>query len=182
MNSLFDYNKATQIVSYLIKLNKTNLNYTKAIKLIYIADRESLKNNRLPISLDKYVSMDNGPVVSNIYDLIRGTIKNDYWNSHIAKEGYDLRLIKSADINLLSKDEIETLEYIDEEFKSYDYRDLISYCHKQFKEWEDPEGSSKPIDLKYLLTKIGKRSEEIEEIEEDLSYLLTLQNVLSVSA
>lgn len=182
METLFNNNKATQIVSFFINLNNGILNYTKVIKLVYIADRQSFAKNKLPISFDKYVNMDNGPVVSNIYDLVRGTTKNEYWSEYIMKERYDLKLLKKAESNLLSDDEIKILTNVFNEFRTYEYYDLISYMHKQFKEWEDPEGSSNPIELNKLLEKIGKKKEEIKEIQEDLSYLLTLQNVFSITA
>ena len=39
--------------------------------MLYVADREALLTWNRPITGDKFVSMDNGPVVSLIYDLIK---------------------------------------------------------------------------------------------------------------
>lgn len=177
METLFDPNKATQIMALLLDLNGNEMNYTKAIKLIYIADRDFLKDYKMPISFDSYVSMDNGPVLSNIYDLVKGRIINQYWNEHISKNNYSLVLIKKPGYNLLTKIEGETLNNVNSEFKSYDYSDMIQYTHKKCKEWRDPEGSSLKIKLDDLLAGIGKNEEEIKLINEDLAYLQTLRSV-----
>lgn len=177
MESLFDPNKATQIMALLLSLNNNEINYTKAIKLIYIADRDFLKEYKIPISFDVYVSMDNGPVLSNIYDLVKGKETNPYWSEHIEKNNYSLKLIKNPGYNLLSNIEVDTLSNINLEFKSYDYSDMIQYTHKKCKEWKDPEGSSLNIKLDELLIGIGKNEDEIESIKEDLAYLQTLRSV-----
>ena len=62
--SLFNLEKLIQACNYLLKKNNYSLNYTKLIKLLYLADKESLKGAIQTISGDTYVSMDNGPVLS----------------------------------------------------------------------------------------------------------------------
>ena len=47
------------------------MSYLKLIKMLYFLDREALLRWGRPVTTDRYVSMDNGPVVSRIYDLIR---------------------------------------------------------------------------------------------------------------
>lgn len=44
----------------------------RLLKLLYIADREALTERARPITGDSPVAMDNGPVLSNTYDLIKG--------------------------------------------------------------------------------------------------------------
>jgi len=45
------------------------MSYMKLIKLMYLADREALLRWGRPISTDRYVSMDKGPVLSRVLDL-----------------------------------------------------------------------------------------------------------------
>ena len=179
METLFDPNKATQIMALLLDLNSNEMNYTKAIKLIYIADRDFLKDYKIPISFDLYVSMDNGPVLSNIYDLVKGQKKNEYWDKHILKNKYSLILKQMPQLDLLTPNEVNKLNEVFFEFKLYDYSDMIQYTHKKFSEWKDPEGTSQSIDFNVLLEKLGKNKEEIIEIKEDLAYLQTLKNLFA---
>jgi len=51
------------------------MNYLKLMKLLYLADRESMRRNGRPISGDRYVSMDHGPVLSQTLNLINGARK-----------------------------------------------------------------------------------------------------------
>ena len=48
------------------------MSYMKLIKLLYLADREALLRWGRPITFDAYVSMDRGPVLSSVLDLING--------------------------------------------------------------------------------------------------------------
>ncbi len=49
-----------------------SLKYLGLLKMLYIADRLALKTMDQPITGDRYVSMDYGPVLSGVYDLIKG--------------------------------------------------------------------------------------------------------------
>jgi hypothetical protein len=67
----FNEAKATEAAARLIALRGGKMSYMKLIKLLYLADREALLRWGRPITTDRYVSMDHGPVVSNVYELIR---------------------------------------------------------------------------------------------------------------
>src|ERR1039457_6692110 len=71
MKLLFNEAKATQAATQFLRLRGGRISYIKLIKLLYLADREALIRWGRPITTDCYVSMDVGPVVSRIYDLIR---------------------------------------------------------------------------------------------------------------
>jgi uncharacterized phage-associated protein len=71
MKLLFNEAKATQAAARLLKLRGGSMSYIKLMKLLYLADREALIRWGRPITTDRYVSMDNGPVLSRIYNLIR---------------------------------------------------------------------------------------------------------------
>lgn len=180
MKELFNPEKATQIAIFLLKLNGGRLDYTKAIKLIYIADRMSLLENKIPISLDKYVSMDKGPVVSNIYDMIKGATDCVLWNEYIKTIGYNINLRKDFEqFDLLSKNEKQMLVKVDAEFKRKSCWVIIDYMHEHFKEWEDPDGSSYNIEIEDIMKALQKSNDEIRSIQEDLNYLKTVKNLLS---
>src|SRR4051812_25972921 len=79
----FDEAKATEATALFLALRGGQMHYMKLIKLLYLADREALLQWGVPITTDSYVSMDHGPVVSTIYDLIRRRVEGPTWTAHI---------------------------------------------------------------------------------------------------
>src|SRR5712691_464729 len=72
--AMFSERRVAQMAAYLLGREKGRMNYLKLIKLLYLADRESLKRHGHPISDDRYVSMDHGPVLSTTFNLIKGAV------------------------------------------------------------------------------------------------------------
>lgn len=163
--------KIIQTVNYLLFLNDSAMNYTKLIKLLYIADKEALLQRwDDTITGDKYASMKNGPILSKTYDLIMNKGDDDFeqceWDIYFSKSNYDLQLKSSISYDELSQAEKDLLKEIDDKFKSNDYRDMINYIHDNtalFPEWKDPGNTSIPIDIEDILKSIGRSDEEIED-------------------
>ena len=165
---MFNLEKLIQACNYLLKKNDFSLNYTKLIKLLYLADKESLNGALQTITGDTYVSMDNGPVLSKLYDLIMGKYRNDIqnlWNSRFIRDEYNLiaatdRIPQSE----LSAFERQVLDQIYEKFENYKLGQMIEYVHNNCPEWKNPEGSSIPIEPNEILASIGRTPEEIDWI------------------
>ncbi len=67
----FNETKATQAAAHLIKRRGQGyMSYMKLIKLLYFADREALLRWGSPITADTFYSMDRGPVLSRVHDLV----------------------------------------------------------------------------------------------------------------
>ena len=166
----FNETKTTQIAAFFIKQHGDKLNYTKLIKLLYLADREALSRWQRPLTGDSYVSMHNGPVLSKTYELIE--YKEDpnnksYWYRFISKQSYDVGLIKEPSSDELSKREVALIEKIHEAYKNKDWRQMIDICHKVCPEWKDPGYTSRPLDIESILKELNKTEEEIEIIREE---------------
>ena len=172
---MLNIEKLIQACDYLVKKNGISLNYTKLIKLLYLADKESLKSSFQTITGDTYVSMDNGPVLSRLYDLIKGKYRKDesaqnLWNSRFIKDGYDLLLVTDRiPHSELSAFEMQILDEIYEKFENYDFNEMIAYVHQNCPEWKDPKGSSVPIQPEEVLESIGRTPDEIEWILNETS-------------
>lgn len=80
-NMEFTYNplKTVQAAAFLLKLHKRPMEYMKLIKLLYMSDRFALGSMDDTITGDRYFSMDYGPVLSKVYDLINNG--PDYYNN-----------------------------------------------------------------------------------------------------
>jgi len=69
----YNARKAAQVIAYLaMKAGHARLPVLKAVKLVYLADRESLSRFGFPLLEEPQVSMPHGPVNSTTYSHING--------------------------------------------------------------------------------------------------------------
>jgi uncharacterized phage-associated protein len=167
---VFKFDKAIQAAAYLISRESCKeMNYMRLLKIIFIADRESIRQTGRPITGDKVVAMERGPVLSNIFDLIKGChLRSPEWARLIRREEFNVRLMGDPTLANLSRFDIETLEKVAEEHRSHDEWKMVEITH-EFPEWQKnkPENSSmNEIPFIDILEALG-RSADLPEIEED---------------
>lgn len=176
---LFNEVRTAQAAAFLLFRAGGKLPLIKLVKLLYLAERLSLKKYGEPITGDKLVSMPHGPVLSMTYDLINGALPSvqggwDSWVSDRASHVVALRdrsRIRSPETDLLqlSESDLEVLNEIWREFGHWDRWDLVRYTHSDAcPEWEDPEGSSRPIPHEVLFRKLGYSADETAALVERL--------------
>ena len=69
----FHFEKTLESVGVLLRKEcSKRMNYMKLLKLLYICDRECIKNHNRPITGDRVVAMKRGPVLSHLYANIPG--------------------------------------------------------------------------------------------------------------
>ncbi len=167
MRFCFNELKSAQAASLLISLHGGELNYMVLIKLLYLADRQTLLEHGYTITGDSFVSMPRGPVLSRIYDLITvGRYKTiTPWFRYISEpKNYKVRHAEHAPSRRdeLSKYETRVLQEIYKKYEAMDKWDLVDLMHT-LPEWEDPKGSSLPIDPQNILRLEGIAPEKIEQ-------------------
>ena len=178
MGFRFEIKKVIQEVGFLCRLSGNNrIDIMKLLKLLYLVDRESLKEAGYPITGDTHVAMKYGPVLSRVYDLAKGRPDWPYknqdelvWGEHFKTEClYDLCLIKDPGEDEMSPYEIELIKKIFDTYRHMSQFELRDLTHS-FPEWikNDPGESSKPIPLEDILDAVGL-SEDKEEILDALS-------------
>lgn len=161
----------------------------KLMKLMYLAERESLRVYGEPICGDKPVSMPHGPVLSKTYDLMNGcgSQEDRGWNAWIEdRSGYDLALrdpsmIRTPEKDLLelSDGDIEVLDAIWQKYGHMSKYELVEYTHSDAcPEWEDPHGSSRPIPPSKLLRAVGYKDEALRSVLDHLKERARLNAVM----
>lgn len=175
MQFVFEHRKAAEAAAFLLKRHGGRLNYTALIKLLYIADRRAFLDSGLPITGDYMVSMDNGMVLSGVYDLIMGRKQHPDWSRYVSRDSYDVKLADENPSNKhLSRYELRIIEEVDQEFGHLHWGKLCDLTH-EFPEWHDPNGSSTGIDHVEILRSQKKSKEEIEDIFKDAEELFFLK-------
>ena len=155
----FKIEKAIQAVAALLHFHGSKeMSYLRMLKLLYIADRESLKETGRPITGDRVVAMEHGPVLSSEYDLIKGAHTGwPTWSEYLGKKGYRIELLRDPGNGALSKYEVGKLRELTERYAEKNEWDMVEIIHS-LDEWKknDPGKSSKPIPFEDLLEAIGR--------------------------
>jgi uncharacterized phage-associated protein len=183
MKMRFDEEKATQIAALMLKMRGGRMHYIKLLKLLYLTDREALKRWGYTVTTDSFASMDHGPVVSNIFNLITDDKPKPIWSTFISAPlgDYEIELLKDKQ---LSTDKLSPAEekLIAEVYAEFGYRnrwDIIhNYMHK-LPEWKNPEGSSIPIHVRQILEALGENQDEIRATLREIKTVAVAEESLS---
>lgn len=182
MKLLFNEAKATQAAARLLRLRGGRMSYNKLVKLLYLADREVLIRWGRPITTDHYLSLDDGPVVSRIYDLIRNEpLPNSVkiWGKFISDpEDYEVRLLADPGSGELSPAEQQLLDEVFGQHGQDSRWAIVDYTYG-LPEWTHPDGGALPIEYRDILSAAHKTEAEISAIEEELEALALVEHVLA---
>lgn len=179
--------KNIQAVGIILKYFNGRLNYTKLLKILYFINRQSLSEKGRAIIDDVYANMQNGVVLSNAYNLIKGRYRDlsvqEYWNSFfITQNVYDVMLqTDSIPEGELSKYEKRIINENLEKYKELSYEQLIDLHHNSdiCPEWKDPNNISIPLKENEILTFLGFSDAEIDFISNDKQTFSVEEQILS---
>ena len=154
--------RATQVAGVLVRLAGGRLNYTKLLKLMHLADRRSLLETGAPITGDRVVNMDKGPVLSTVYDCIKGNAPQcTSWQECFRIERFDLVAIVDAGDSELSDYDVEVLEALHRQYRSHTYIQMIDVAHG-LPEWRNPfPAKSSPVSHEQILVASGASPEQV---------------------
>ena len=167
----FDEAKATQAAAYFLRLRGGQMHYVKLIKLLYLTDREALIRWGAPVTTDRHVSMDNGPVTSRILNLITEDRPKPVWEKFISAPlgEYEVKLLQEAPTDRLSPAEERLMSEIHEQYGHRNRWDLIAEVMHKLPEWQNPKGSSIPISIRDILRAAGEDEEQIRAVMRELN-------------
>lgn len=129
-----------------------------------------MKRNGHPISGDRYVSMDHGPVLSQTFNLIKAAVQFSkrgwtHWIADLAD--YDVSLRRKVHremLDELSEADLAVLADVHSKFGKMDQWKLVDYTHRYCRECEDPNGSSIPISYENIFKALGRTSAEAKKL------------------
>jgi uncharacterized phage-associated protein len=152
--------KTIQAIGVLFRADDVQrMPYMRLLKLLYIADRETLREIGRPITGGPIVAMERGPVLDEVYNLIRGQHREmPLWDEYFRKQHYTLELRREPDVGRLSRYEIEKLQEIAKQHEDDDEWALSRFTHS-FEEWRknDPGTSCRAIPLSDVLAAVGRK-------------------------
>ena len=171
---MFNERKVAQMAAFLLSKGGNRYAHLKLMKLLYLADRQSMDTFGFPISGDSPFSMPHGPVLSKTLYLIDGVVESqpDGWDCWVSdKENHEVSLRQSFtrnDLDELSDTDIDVLESVWQKFGHMGKWEIRDYTHDNCSEWIDPNGSSTPIPARRIFKALGKSDEEANELSAHL--------------
>ena len=81
---MYSDEKIGQIAGYFLTKSAGRMPHLKLMKLMYLADREALRQYGRPMTFDNFVALPHGPVLSRTLDLIHDDVESEAWSSWIA--------------------------------------------------------------------------------------------------
>jgi uncharacterized phage-associated protein len=172
MSFPFNIEKAIQAASVLLSHHEQKrMEYIRLLKLLYIADRESVAETGRPIIGSKVVAMRNGPLHSRIYSLVKGEdIAEPEWAQCFQTIGVTIQELQHPGVSQLARYEVRKLKEVHDRYQNTDTWALVEETHN-FEEWRqhypDPhENTSRIIPFADLAKAVGQ-GDELAAIEED---------------
>lgn len=156
----YNARKAAQTIAFFAMKEGAPLAVIKAVKLVYLADRESVRRFGFPVQDEVRVSMKHGPVNSETYSMINGECEDDGWTEFLRdREDHNLTLARPGmsedDLDELSDADIEAMDAVWREFGHMTKWQIRDWTHANIPEWEDPGSSSDRIPLERMMRHLG---------------------------
>ncbi len=165
--------KAAQTIAFfLLNTSSAKLDMLKIVKLVYLADRESLATFGFPIQTEKRVSLRYGPVNSDTYNILKGKgsdTEKALWSEFLnPTDGTKVSLsnpdTKINDLDELSDNDLTVLEGIWAKFGAKSASALVTWTHKKSNvpEWKNPGNSSREITLESMMEAVETPNAEAQ--------------------
>ena len=175
----FNERRTTQVAALLAHYSGGQISVYKLVKLIYLIDRTSLERRGRPVTFDRPYNLPFGPTPSHTYDLVCKPWEGEYWSQYFSRpQGYIIKLIKD-DISRdeLSQAQIDLINDVFKEFGNKSFGQLKNHLHS-LPEFDDPGGSSNPIDWNTMLKATGWSDEDLITIRQEFDAKAKFENML----
>jgi uncharacterized phage-associated protein len=145
---------------------------------LYFADQKHLVKFGNPISQDYYIAMENGPVPSMSYDILKAIKKDglvasyaDIFSRFFEVKNYLVKAKTKADMDFFSQSEIDCLNESINENKDLTFDELTKKSHDTA--WNSSDKNSN-IDLIKIAEAGGANKDMIKYIETQLENQLAI--------
>ena len=183
----FDFEKTKAVLLHLASKNLPEFTKYKAVKLLFLADREHLLRFGRTITGDSYDALPYGPVPAHVLTTLGGmeTILSEEGQPQVTPDAQTLaksfvleageyptyRAIEAPDLEQLSESDIIVLDKIAAEFGHNSFRSIYNYTHalKAYTSvWQDGSTRRKfPMRFEDFFLDAPEKMPMLEEITED---------------
>ena len=184
MNFSFNIEKATEAACLFLERAGGDMNIMKLVKLIYLLDRLSLDRRGTPVAGGDYLSMRNGPVTSEVLDLINdGRLYREpdtRWEQCITdRENHSVKLEQSPGREHLSDAEVALLDEVWATHGARDHWQLVDWCHAHCAEWTPVTRGCAPIGVERIGVALGKDGGQVRKLVQEAAELNLLDEIFA---
>lgn len=167
----FNEKTTTQLAAYFLKKRNGQMSYMKLIKLLYLADRKCIEKKGSSLTKDTYFSMKNGPVLSNVFDLIHSDPypnRISYWENFISDPTpqREVFLKEEPEYTALSANAREIADEVFEEYGNLNRWQICDFSHT-LPEYVPLEEGREKITFRDIAKALGMDENEIANREEE---------------
>ena len=131
----FNKQKAIEAVLYFLNTNKEKtLTVMHLLKFLYYSDKYHLEKYDRPVLGDIYYAMENGPVASNVYDMLKSSC-DDFKSTGWGKNS-KVTACRNANLDYFSDTDIEAFQYVLDTYKNFNPEQMSKETHKT-KAWKN---------------------------------------------
>lgn len=127
-------------------------NYFRLLKLIFLADRYHVRNYLRPVTTDRYVAMEHGPVASFLYNVFKGVRASGGQIRKISDEQFKLEAgSKQPNYEYLSQTDLEALDFAFDKFghlNRWELRDLV-HAYPEWAQFEEQLQYQKTVEMSF---------------------------------
>jgi uncharacterized phage-associated protein len=184
VNFRFDTAKATEVACLFLEKAGGRLNIMKLVKLVYLLDRLSLDRRGIPVVGGDYLSMRNGPVTSELLDIINaGRLfgeQDNRWEQSISdRRDHDVQLEQTVGREHVSDAELALASEIWAEHGGKDQWQLVEWCHTHCPEWTPVTRGCAPIAVERIAIALGKSPELVQRLRQEAAELNLLGEIFA---
>ena len=154
----FELDKALQAAGVLLHAQRGDqLSSLRLLKLLYLADRESLRLTGRPIIGNPLVAAAQGPQHREVAILLKGEHPEQaVWSQYIDRDWQVVQLVDDPGVSELSAQEIETLVDVARQQRELNDWELVELT-RGLPEWRQSylSGSARPMTLADILSALG---------------------------
>ena len=157
----FDSRKAAQIAAYFAQRDNCRIEKLKLIKLMYLAERESMSRHAHPMFYDEYYSMKHGPVCSSSLNGIDGNLDHATWGTYVVNTDNVVTptgRFSRDDLDEVSDAEVAIIEHLWRRFGHMNASAIRNYTHDHCPEYVEVSRGRLPISPGDVYTALGKDS------------------------
>jgi len=132
----FKLEKTVQVINFFLNQDESkSMSKMKLLKLIWLADRYTMRNYGYSITHDDYYAMEHGPVGTVTKDILDAIKKNEYIDKFIkVVSDREIESIEAIDFEEFSETDLSTLRMVQAVYGKIETYSLREYTHK-FPEW-----------------------------------------------
>lgn len=188
MSASFSEIRATQAAYFLIDINQGRINSQKLLHLLYMADRESLKQYGSSITRDDYFADINGMFPLNTYRMLYAKISEEnfsyYWRKYITRDELDnvsiLKQLNPGD-DYLSPVNTDVLIRTAKEYYDLTPNEMEIRC-KSLPEYQKNFKVIFPVSTLDVLTGTGMSQEQSKDIHDHIESMKEMDKLFGIDA